>query len=92
MLMILLAFLFTIRYDKLTFTNLYLNTIYKYANIECKIEILTLDKILTYKNFNFEIIDTINSWDTLIKLKINNDFKGYCKVYLRSNKIHFLNL
>src|SRR5690606_14658893 len=40
----------------LHFTNLYLNTIHKYANIECKIEIFdTLDKILTYKNFNFEI-------------------------------------
>ena len=58
-------------------------------NIECKIEIFdTLDKILTYKNFNFEIVDT-NSWDTLIELKINNDFKGYCKVYLRSNKNTF---
>ncbi|HOF08179.1 MAG TPA: hypothetical protein PLE59_08130, partial [Bacteroidales bacterium] len=74
----------------LHFTNTSLNTNYKYANIECKIEIFdTLDKILTYKNFNFEIIDTINSWDTLIKLKINNDFKGYCKVYLRSNNNSF---
>lgn len=74
----------------LHFTNLSLNTTYKYANIECKIEIFdTLDKILTYKNFNFEIVDTINSWDTLIELKINNDFKGYCKVYLRSNKNTF---
>ncbi|MDI6833914.1 MAG: GWxTD domain-containing protein [Bacteroidales bacterium] len=74
-----------------TNTNTSLNTINEYANIECKIEIFdTLDKILTYKNFNFEIIDTINSWDTLIKLKINNDFKGYCKVYLRSNNNSFV--
>jgi GWxTD domain-containing protein len=67
------------------------NVLYNYAKVECKIELFdTLDKILTQKNFSFNIVDTVNTWDTLLKLKINKDCIGYCKIYIRSNNKIFV--
>lgn len=67
------------------------NVLYDYARLECKIELFdTLDKILIQKNFSFNIVDTVDNWDTLLKLKINKEYIGYCKLYIRSNNNIFV--